>query len=199
MNHYPPHLLHLLELFKKFPGIGAKTAERLVFTLMTWPEDKQKQFAEAILQTKQKITHCTTCGALIGEGSCLFCDTSKRDSNVLCVVAFAKDLFLIDQTRQYRGLYHVLGGVISPMEQITLSSRVLERLKERLVQHHVKEIILALDSTIEGDATALYIKKELNGLNLPISRLAFGLPMGSSLDFIDGGTLSRALQGRLTF
>jgi len=198
-HHYPPHLLRLIEMFKKFPGIGSKSAERLVFTLMSWPEEQQKLFAEAVLGVKQKIKTCATCGVLVGEEACTFCDSAQRETETLCIVAFPKDVFLIDQTRQYRGLYHVLGGVISPIERITIPDATLQRLKERIMQHHVKEIILALDSTLEGDATALYLKKVLGKENLSISRLAFGLPMGSSLDFIDGGTLTRALQGRFTF
>lgn len=199
MSRYPEHLLYLIELLRKFPGIGSRSAERLAFDLLSWPREKQRMLAEAIAQIHDKVTTCRECGALIGEAHCPFCDVNMRETDLLCVVAFSKDLFLIDQTKQYRGLYHVLGGLISPIEQLSISDETIAHLKERIARHAIREVILALDSTLEGDATALYIKQALAQDSLPISRLAFGLPMGSSLDFIDGGTLTRALQGRLAF
>lgn len=199
MSPYPPHLLKLIEYFKKFPGIGAKSAERLVFEMINWTEDQLHQFSVAIQETKQRLNSCSDCGALIGEIACSYCNDKNRDETKLCVVAFPKDLFLIDATRQYRGRYHVIGGVISPLDQLHLDDVRVAGLKRRIEGSFIKEIILALDSTIEGDATALYLKKALSDTGLPISRLAFGLPMGSSFDYIDGGTLTRALEGRSLF
>ena len=130
------------------------------------------------------------------ESSCPLCQDRGRDPTTLCVVASAKDIFLIEQTHEYEGLYHVLGGLLSPLQGMAPASHSIEKLKERVVRLGTKELILALDSTLEGDATALFLKKELEPLALKTSRLALGLPMGSSLDYIDGGTLARAFSGR---
>lgn len=199
MTQYPAHLLKLIELFKLFPGIGTKSAERLAFQLIHWPDERLQQLATALSETKKKITTCLVCGALIGEEGCRYCNDSRRDPTILCVTAFPKDLFLIDATGQYRGYYHVLGGLISPMYATDLTDKQVNSLKKRILQLGCQEVILALDSTVEGDATALYLKKQLSDFSIKTSRLAFGLPMGSSFDFIDGGTLSCALEGRSRF
>jgi recombination protein RecR len=130
---------------------------------------------------------------------CHFCDKYKRDASVICVISSAKDAFSIEETHSYKGLYHVIGGLLSPLDGRHPDHLLLNPLIKRIETLHIKEMIIALDSTIEGDATALFLKQQLSAKNLQISRLAFGLPMGSSLDFVDGGTLTRALTGRQTF
>jgi recombination protein RecR len=193
--HYPDHLLKLIAVFKKLPGVGSKSAERFAFHLLDWPEEKLLEMSHAIEETKKKLSNCSECGCLI-EKACSFCDNQQRNKEIICVVAAYKDVFSIEQTHEFLGLYHVLGTVLSPLQGLAPAPHALDKLKERIEKLGVKEIILALDSTLEGDATALFLKKEIEPLQITTSRLALGLPMGSSLDFIDGGTLARALSGR---
>jgi len=197
--HYPEHLLQLIAVFKKLPGIGTKSAERFAFHLLDWPKEKLAEMAHIIEETKNKLNNCSECGCLVDKKECPFCQDKNRNQEIFCVVASAKDVFLIEQTHAFRGLYHVLGGLLSPIHGQTPPAAAIEQLKNRVQTLGAKELILALDSTLEGDATALYIKKELSSLNVISSRLALGLPMGSSLDFIDEGTLGRALTGRHTY
>lgn len=195
---YPDHLLKLIAVFKKLPGVGTKSAERFAFHLLDWPEEKLLEMSRTLEATKDNLKSCPECGFLI-EQSCPLCRDRGRDPATLCVVATAKDIFLIEQTHEYRGLYHVLGGLLSPLQGLAPAPRSIEKLKERALRLGTQELILALDSTLEGDATALFLKKELEPLALKTSRLALGLPMGSSLDYIDGGTLARAFAGRHSY
>lgn len=195
---YPDHLLKLIAVFKKLPGVGTKSAERFAFHVLDWPQEKLIEMSKTIEDTKTILNHCLECGFLI-ETSCPLCQDRGRDPTTLCVVASAKDIFLIEQTHEYRGLYHVLGGLFSPLQGMAPAPHSIEKLKERSTRLGTQELILALDSTLEGDATALFLKKELESFALKTSRLALGLPMGSSLDYIDGGTLARAFAGRLTY
>lgn len=196
---YPDPLLKLIAIFKKLPGVGAKTAERFAFHLLDWPEERQVEMGRIIQETKNLLKLCATCGCLIEATSCPWCDKNRRNQKIICLVASPKDVFAIEETGSYRGLYHVLGGLLSPLQQRGPSQQALQRLKTRISEDQIEEVIMALDSTLEGDATALFLKKELASLPVSISRLALGLPMGSSLDYIDGGTLSRALAGRHTY
>lgn len=195
---YPDHLMKLIAVLKKLPGVGSKSAERFAFQMLGWPDEKLQEMGEVIASTKNHLTNCSECGALM-EKTCPFCSHSGRNLSICCVVASHKDVFLIEQTHEFRGIYHVLGSLLSPLQGLSPPTRAIEKLKERSLKLGVKEMILALDSTLEGDATSLYLKRELEPLNIAISRLALGLPMGSSLDFIDGGTLARALSGRHTY
>lgn len=199
MSKYPLPLLKLIANLKRFPGVGSRTAERFAFHLLSWPEGQLKELAETISTAKEKICACPECHCLKDETSCDFCDLKKRDTNQLCVISSAKDVFAIEETGSFRGLYHVLGGLLSPLEGKHPQHLDFEGLRRRIETHNVQEIIVALDSTLEGDTTALYLREQLQGTNVKISRLAFGLPMGSSLDFVDGGTLMRALSGRQGF
>ena len=192
---YPDHLMKLIAVFKKLPGVGSKSAERFAFHLLEWPEEKLLEMGHVIEITKKKLKNCLECGFLI-ENLCPFCTSLHRDVEICCVVASSKDVFLIEQTHEFRGLYHVLGGLLSPLQGQFPAPHAVAKLKERVRKLGVKEMIFALDSTLEGDATALFLKKELEDLAIATSRLALGLPMGSSLDYIDGGTLARALAGR---
>lgn len=193
--HYPDPLLKLIAILKKLPGVGSKSAERFAFHLLDWPEEKLSEMGLTIKEIKKYLNNCSECGALMEE-KCLFCADPHRDQEILCIVASSKDVFLIEETRTYRGLFHVLGALFSPIHGKAPHPHILEKLKSRIASLGIKEIVIALDSTLEGDATALYLKRELVPFEVVISRLALGLPMGSSLDFIDGGTLARALAGR---
>ena len=193
---YPEHLLKLIQVLKRLPGVGNKSAERFAFHLLTWPEEHLCEFGTLVSAAKNNLQHCELCGCLIGDEGCFFCHASQRDPSIMCVIASPRDVFSIEETQEYEGLYHVLGGVLSPLERKGPEHLSIAKLKERLVSLKVKEVVIALDSTLEGDATALFLKKELANYSVHISRLAFGLPMGSALDYVDGGTLARALSGR---
>lgn len=193
---YPIHLIKLIEHLKKLPGVGNKSAERFAFDLLSWSSFELKNFANHLLELKDKLKDCPTCGCLIGEDNCGFCDANKRDTQTLCIVSSTRDAFAVESTHQYKGLYHVLGGLLSPLENRGPDKLRVNNLFQRLQNQTIQEVIMALDSTLEGDATALYLKKELNKFPVKISRLAFGIPMGSSFDYIDGGTLARAFIGR---
>jgi recombination protein RecR len=192
---YPQPIEHLIEQLRKLPSIGYKSAERLAFSLIDWEGKELNDLSEALNNIKRSLHFCEECGAMLHQENCRFC-TESRDSSCLCVVAGAKDIYLFEQTGEFKGLYHVLGSLLSPLAQKTPPQERIDSLKERIEKREVKEVILAMDATLEGDATALYIKKELALIDLPISRLALGIPMGSSLDYIDGGTLARAFSGR---
>ena len=194
--HYPEHLLKLIQLLRRLPGVGGKSAERFAFHLMGWSDNHLRELGEAISLTKENLRQCDECGCLVDHTGCYFCASPQRDLSVICVVASPRDVFAMEETHEYRGLYHVLNGLLSPMDRRGPEHLSLSKLKNRLLKLQIKEIVVALDSTLEGDATALYIKQEFSQVPVKISRLAFGLPMGSSLDYVDGGTLARALAGR---
>jgi recombination protein RecR len=199
MLRYPDPLLKLIANLKKLPGIGNKSAERFAFHLLDWSDDKLDEMGDAIKKVKKNLNYCNACGALIEKSPCHFCDLSARNQETICIVATVKDVFLIEETREYRGLYHVLGGTLSPFHGKQPDLSTVEKLKKRVMNHAIHEVILAFDSTLEGDATALFLKKELAAMNVTLTRLAFGLPMGSALEYIDGGTLGRALSGRRSY
>ena len=201
--HYPEHLIKLISILKKLPGVGSKSAERYAFHLLDWPQEKLAEMSEIIETARKKLKSCLTCGALVDLSlanstfdQCHFCDPNKRQTDILSVVALPKDVFIIEETREYRGLYHVVGQLFSPIHGKKPDQTAVAKLKARIRAHSVQEVILAFDATLEGDATALYIKKELDSLSVATTRLALGIPMGSSFDFIDGGTLARAFAGR---
>lgn len=194
---YPQHLTKLIEVLKKLPGVGSKSAERFAFQLIQWPESQLVEMANIIGSSKQKLRYCSTCGCLGDETGCYFCTDQRMLSGVICVTASARDVFAIEETREFKGAYHVLGGLLSPLEGQGPEVLKLHKLKERLLQANIREVVIAIDSTVEGDATALFLKGALAELpGVKVSRLAFGLPMGSSLDYVDGGTLARAFSGR---
>ena len=193
---YPAHLIKVIEVLKRLPGVGNKSAERFAFQLLTWKSDHLKEMAAILDEIPLKLKHCKECGCLMGEEGCPFCSEMRSNSGIVCVIASPRDAFAIEETREYKGLYHVLGGLLSPLEGFGPENLNLISLKQRIKTHSIKEVVVALDSTLEGDTTSLYLKRELEALGVPISRLAFGLPMGSSLDYVDGGTLARAFSAR---
>lgn len=196
---YPSHLLKLIDVLKRLPGVGNKSAERFAFHLLNSKADHLIEMADTIAKIKDHLKICDDCGSLRDLKPCTFCDESRASHGVICVIASPKDAFAIDDTGEFRGLYHVLGNLLSPIDGIGPEKLQIDKLKKRILQFNIKEIVIALDSTLEGDATSLYLREELQPLNLQISRLAFGLPMGSSLDYVDGGTLARAFSGRGIF
>jgi recombination protein RecR len=199
---YPKALNTLISNLQKLPGVGKKTAERYCFDLISWSPEDTENFAYHLSVLKKKITSCKTCNALMDmedEKSCKYCDPDKRDPKHLCILSSQKDLFSIEGTHMYLGMYHILDGLLSPTNNFSPKDLHLEALKSRIQRLGIKEIILALDSTLEGDATSLFLKKELEGKDVRISRLALGMPIGSCLDFIDEGTLSKALSERTLF
>lgn len=196
---YPEDLIPLIAHLKKLPGVGTRTAERFAFELLGWPKEELSTFGENLKQIQDKIPPCTICGCLTNLGSCPFCEATSRDHTQLCIIASAKDAFAIEDTKSYRGLYHVVEHLLSPLDGRHAHQIRMERILERISKNLVGEIILAFDSTLEGDTTALYIKNQLGTFPLSISRLAFGLPMGSSLEYINESTLLRAFKGRQSF
>jgi recombination protein RecR len=196
---YPLHLRKLIEHFKKLPGVGSKSAERFAFQLLTWKDTDRQEFANLISQSISSLADCKECGSLCENENCLMCNDKERDSKIICVVVSQKEVFSFEETGQFKGLYHVLGSLFSPLQGRALSQDKILKLKERIVSKGVSEVIIAIDATLEGDATALYIKENIQDLPVKISRIAFGLPQNCSLEFVDGSTLSSALKGRLIF
>ena len=195
MSQYPDDLQTLITSLKKLSGIGSRTAERFAFEFITWPATELATLGHQFINILDKIPPCPTCGCLTNLGTCHFCQPS-RDSRFLCLLASARDVYSIEETKNYRGLYHVVEHLLSPIDGRYANTLRVDRIEARIQEHHVQEVIIAFDSTLEGDATALYLKERLSSHPIQITRLAFGLPVGSSLNHIDGGTLSRAFTGR---
>lgn len=198
MSRYPQALLTLIAHLKKLPGVGRKTAERFAFELLNWPPSSIQEFSAHLKTLKETIQTCTTCGCLKEEGPCYFCDSTRRDPTALCIISSPKDAYLFEETASYKGLYHVLGALLSPLDGKHPEDLQIERIIKRMREHPIKEVIIALDATLEGDTTALFLKEKLTPLEVPITRLALGLPIGSTLDYIDQSTLAQALAGRQT-
>jgi len=196
MSKYPSHLIRLIESLRRLPGVGARTAERFAFHLLTWPGEKLKDLGETIGSALDKISFCSECGCMQTEEKCPYCTSPTRDQQTLCIIHSPKDAFAIEETHQYSGLYHVLGSLLSPVDQFDEGALPIQEVRARIEKLGIKEVIIALDSTLEADATALFLKEELAPLGAKLSRLAYGIPIGSTLDFVDGGTLSRAFSGR---
>lgn len=196
---YPKHLNKVIAVLNRLPGVGRRTAERFAFHMLTWTPEKQKEFSQAIETIDQHIRHCTECGCLCDVEACPYCKEGRSNTKVICIIAEARDAFSIEDTGTFLGMYHVLGGLLNPIEGINPAHLRINALCERIRKKGVEEVIIALDATLEGDTTALYLKDLLASLNVKLSRLAFGLPMGSAFDFIDGNTLARAFAGRNLF
>ncbi len=200
MAKYPETLTTLLSYLRKLPGVGSKTAERYGFHLLEWKEENLHHLSTILSEIKSKILYCPKCHCFLDETACYFCDAQKRDPSTLCIVSSAKDVYPIEETKIYKGLYHVLGGLLSPLEGRLPKDLQIEDLKERIVSMQIQDVILALDSTIEGDATSLFLKEEIGKWSAAsVYRLAMGIPLGSSLDYIDAGTLAKAFLGKQNF
>ena len=191
---FPEDLLSLVAYLKKLPGVGTRTAERFAFEFLNWEPHALLDLSDTLKTIQQNIPPCPTCGCLTDRSTCRFCQ--NRDTSSLCILASARDAYAMEETQSYRGLYHVIEHLLSPLDGRHTNTLRLDRIEKRLAQNNIQEVIIAFDSTLEGDTTALYLKNALNRPNLSISRLAFGLPVGSSLEYIDSGTLARSLLGR---
>lgn len=197
MQYLPPAMERLTEQFKKLPGIGAKSAQRLAFHVLSLSREDAAAFAQSILDAKDKVHTCPVCQNLTeGEGPCALCSSFKRDRSTICVVAEPKDVIAMERGGEYNGLYHVLHGVISPMNRVGPDDLKIRPLLDRVSQGGVEEVIMATNPDTEGEATAMYLSRLLKPFDVKITRLAYGIPVGSHLEYADNATLMRALEGR---
>ena len=197
MQYFPPALETLVEHFARLPGIGKKSAQRLAFFVLGLPDGEAEAFADAIVNARKAISCCPVCQNFSeGDGPCAICASPKRDRSVICVVADPKDVIAMERGREYNGLYHVLHGVISPMNHVGPDDLHIKTLVERTASGEVKEVIMATNPDTEGEATAMYLSRLLKPFGVKITRLAYGIPVGSHLEFADEATLMRALEGR---
>ena len=189
-------LNELVLQFEKLPGIGKKTAQRLALNILELPPERAEKFAEALINARRKIRFCSVCQGLTDQEVCSVCSDTNRDKSVICVVAEPKDVIAFEKIREFNGTYHVLHGVISPMDNISPNDLRIKELMTRLSDGTVKEIIMATNPTVEGEATASYISRLVKPMGIKVTRLAYGVPVGSDLEYADEFTLARALQGR---
>ncbi len=196
MGVFPVTLENLIEKFASLPGIGYKSAQRLAFHVLALPDGEAEEFADAILKAKKSVHCCSVCMNLTDTDVCSVCSDIRRDESVICVVADPKDVIAIERTREYNGLYHVLHGVISPLNHVGPDDLKIKELVERVSDDTVKEIIMATNPDTEGETTAKYISRLLKPFGIRVTRLAYGIPVGSNLEFADDATLMRALEGR---
>jgi recombination protein RecR len=199
MDKYPEPLEHLIKEFQKLPSIGRKTAERLAFYLLAQPPEELEALSQAVIQVKERIRPCRQCFNFteIEHELCEVCRDPKRDTSVICVVSHPQELLKLERTREYHGLYHVLGGLLSPVNGIGPEQLHIEELLVRLSTGNIQEVILALDPKVEGEATAMYLARKIKPLGIKITQIAHGVPVGRDLEFADEVTLSRALARRV--
>lgn len=198
MEYFPPALEKMVEQFARLPGIGRKTAQRLAFFVLSLPENEVEIFAQSVLDAKRSIALCPVCQNLTeGDGLCPICASEKRDGSLVCVVADPKDVIAMERAREYQGKYHVLHGVLSPMNGVGPDDLHIKSLLDRVAQGEIREIIMATNPDTEGEATAMYIARLLKPFDVKITRLAYGIPVGSNLEYADDATLLRALAGRM--
>ena len=193
---YTKPLAQLIEFFQKFPGIGPKSAQRMAFHLLKMPLSDVEKFSNILTEAKRSIHYCDICFNMSASNPCEICSDDRRDRTTICVIAETKDLIAIEKTREYKGLYHVLQGTLSPLDGIGVEDIRIKELINRLSDENIKEIILALSPSVEGEATSLYLSKLLKPFNIKVSRIAFGLPIGSDLEYADEVTLAKAIEGR---
>ncbi len=196
MRYFPAALERLTEQFAKLPGIGGKTAQRLAFHLLSLPEEEAGEFAEAILEAKKSVHLCPCCQNLTDKDLCPICDDEGRDHSLICVVADPKDVIAMERAREFSGVYHVLHGVISPLNHVGPDDIRVRELLNRVGRGDVREVIMATNPDTEGEATAMYISRLLRPMEVRVTRLAYGIPVGSQLEYADEVTLLRALEGR---
>ena len=196
LRQAPSPIAALINEFSKLPTIGPKTAARLVFHLLNRPRHEAQSLAEAIISVKDNVRFCSICYSLAESDPCEFCSDDRRDAATICVVAEAKDVYAIERTAAFKGRYHVLGGLISPMDGIGPAQLHVKELVERIGRENPREIILATNPNAEGEATALYLSRLLLPLGVAVTRLAYGLPIGGDLDYADEVTIAKAIEGR---
>ena len=196
MQFFPAPLQNLADCIARLPGIGGKTAQRLAFHVLEMPMEEAQGFADAILEAKRRVHTCPCCQNLTDLPLCPICADESRDRSTICVVAEPRDVIALERSREYRGVYHVLHGVISPLNRVTQDDIKIRELMLRIGQGDVKEVIMATNPDTEGEATAMYISRLLRPMEVKVTRLAYGVPVGSQLEYADEVTLSRALEGR---
>ena len=197
MEYFPPALEALVEQFARLPGVGRKSAQRLAFFVLGLSDEEAHAFADALVAAKGSIALCPVCRNFTeGEGLCPICASSKRDGSTICVVADPKDVVALERSREYAGHYHVLHGVISPMNHVGPDDLHIKELLDRVAAGGVREVIMATNPTTEGEATAMYLSRLLKPFGVRVTRLAYGVPVGGQLEFADDATLGRALEGR---
>ena len=194
--YFTPPLARLIEEFQKFPGVGPKSAQRMAFFVLNMSEKDVHSMAQVLVEAKDKVKHCSQCFHLSANDPCEICTNERRDKGTICVVADSRDVIALEKTREYTGFYHVLNGLISPLEGRGPEQLRIRELLARTAGGALREVILAINPTIEGDATVLYISSLLKPLGIKTTRIAFGLPVGSDLEYADEVTLTRALEGR---
>jgi recombination protein RecR len=192
----PEPLIHLISALSKLPGVGPRSAERIALHLVQSPSELSRNLAQTLIEARAKVSHCTVCGALTDLQPCAFCSDTRRDRSVLCLVERAVDILSIEKSGAFKGVFHVLGGKLSPLNGVEPEDLRIRELEERLRAGEIKELIIALPSDVEGDATSFYLSKLLTSSQVRVSRIAHGLPVGSGLEFADELTLTRALEGR---
>lgn len=196
MYRYPPSLEKAIESLTKLPGVGVRTAERMIFYLLKDGRKEIVPLAQAMANLKNKVSYCIVCGNLSEGKKCLICSNSKRDTTLICVVGEASDVVALEKTNEYRGLYHVLSGSLSPLDGVGPDKLRIKELLARVKGGRIKEIILATNPTAEGEATALFLTKKLKPYKVKITQIARGIPVGSSLEHVDHVTLAKSLEGR---
>ena len=194
--NYPKTFQKLIDILKLLPGVGEKTAERYAFSMLNLEEDKKSELSDLILNINQYITTCPNCGCMSDSNKCLICDDANRDQSILCVVENQKNVFIFEKLGIFKTKYHVLGGLISPMDGINPDDLSIDKLIDRINKENIKEIILALRPGIEGNTTSLYIKKLLQNTNVKVTQIAQGVPIGTDMEYLDSLTLELALENR---
>lgn len=197
MEYFAAPLQNLIEEFEKLPGIGSKTAQRLAFHVLNQPMEKAKKFADAIICAKEQLCYCSVCQNLSDKEICSVCDSPVRDGSVICVVESPRDVIQIERTNEFKGVYHVLHGAISPMDNVGPDDIRIKELVARIGSGEVKEVIMATNPNLEGETTAMYISKLIKPFGVNVTRIAHGVPVGGELEFADEVTLSKALKWRV--
>ena len=195
-SFFPASFENLIDSFASLPGIGRKSAQRLAFHILSLPEEDAESFANAVLEAKRSVHTCPVCQNLTDGELCPVCASDSRDRTTVCVVSEPRDVLSIERSREYRGLYHVLHGALSPMNHIGPDDLRIRELTERVAQGEIEEVIMATNPDTEGDATAMYISRLLRPFGVKITRLGFGVPVGSNLEYADDATMLKALEGR---
>ena len=196
MSFFPASLENLVDKFASLPGIGRKSAQRLAFHILGLPEVEARAFADAIIAAKSSVHCCSVCQNLTEDDKCSICSSSTRDHGTVCVVSEPRDVLSIERGREYNGSYHVLHGVLSPMSHVGPDDIRIKELLVRVAENDIEEVIMATNPDTEGEATAMYISRLLKPFNIKVTRLAYGIPVGSNLEFADDATLNRAIEGR---
>ena len=196
MSYYSPSIEKLIEAFEKLPSIGSKTAARLAFYILNSSEEETKEFVNSILEAKKNLKYCSVCYNISDTDPCMICANKGRDKSIICVVEDVKDIIAMEKTHEFKGVYHVLHGSISPMNGVGPDDIKIKELLSRLMEGDVQEIILATNPRVEGEATAMYLSKLIKPLGIKVTRIAHGIPVGGDLEYTDEITLSKALEGR---